>query len=114
MGAFMVETTYNKSKQQTAQYQCISTLSSDAADLNRSVALMSLPTVDEVARLLDHRSDSEVGGNEQRLQRRYGLNSLVPIYIRAFPEIRNYHGRMQILFWICRYAKKNSDIVRLA
>ena len=65
-------------------------------------------------RLLDRRKESEVGGNEIRLQKQYGLDNLVPVYIEAFPRIKNWAGRMHIMFWLRRYARSNPLVVEIA
>ena len=74
----------------------------------------SHPTVEEVCAALDHRLDSVVGGNEIELQRAYGLEKLVPVYVDALSRIRNSHGRIYILYWLQRYARTNERVVRAA
>jgi len=64
--------------------------------------------------LLDHRSESVVGANEIRLRQRFGLETLVPYYVEAFPRIRNYPGRLHILFWLQRFARTHPKVVELA
>ena len=70
------------------------------------------PTVGEVVEALDHRLESEVGGNEISLQRKYGLDALLPRYIEALPRIKHWPGRMHILYWIQRYARKDFRVVQ--
>lgn len=75
---------------------------------------MKSPSVDEILHLLDRRNESEVGGNEIRLQRKYGLDNLISVYIEAFPRIKNWAGRMHIMFWIRRYARSNPLVLEIA
>ena len=75
---------------------------------------MKSPSVDEVIRMLDRRNGSEVGANEIRLQKQYGLDNLVGAYVEAFSQIKNWAGRMHIMFWIRRYARSNPSVVEVA
>ena len=52
-----------------------------------SAAPRPAPTVEEVVDALDRRLESEVGGNEIRLQRKYGLDALMPVYLEALPKL---------------------------
>jgi len=71
-------------------------------------------SVQDVIRQLDRRTSSEVGTNHIALNKQYGLDSLIEPYIEAFPKIRNSAGRIEILFWVTRYAKENPLVVELA
>ena len=76
--------------------------------------MISNITVEEVVAKLDRRLASEVGGNHIRLQKEFGLENLVDVYIEAFRSIRNSAGRIEIMFWIARYSKVNHRVVKLA
>lgn len=64
--------------------------------------------------MLDLRDKSKVGGNEIQLQRKYGLKNLVAVYVDALPQIKNWPGRMHIMFWIQRYARSDRRVVEAA
>ncbi|MCG8590943.1 MAG: HEAT repeat domain-containing protein [Proteobacteria bacterium] len=76
--------------------------------------MSGVPSAEQVAALLDHRLESVVGSNEISLQRKFGLDALVPSYVGAFGKIRNYPGRMHILFWLQRFARSHPEVVELA
>ena len=71
-------------------------------------------SVDGVATLLDLANASDAASNEMSLQQEFGLTALVPYYIKAFYKIKNWPGRMNISFWLVRYAKTNPAIVEMA
>ena len=71
------------------------------------------PTLDEVIKALDCRTESEVGYNQILLHEKYDLNILVPFYVDAFPKIKSWIGRNYILYWVCRYARINPAVVNL-
>jgi hypothetical protein len=73
-----------------------------------------LPSVDEIVELFDDRSEAIVGANQIRLHQEYGLERLVPLYLQAFPRIRNWIGRKYVLFWTRRYARTVPEVVALA
>jgi len=72
------------------------------------------PSVDEVIRLLDRRNESEVGGNEIRLQKKYGLENLVAVYVGAFSRIKNWAGRMHIMFWLQGRGRGDDRVIEVA
>lgn len=72
------------------------------------------PTVEEVLGLLDQRNAADVGGNELLLQKKYGLDNLVSVYVEAFPQIKNWAGRMHIMFYLPRFARSNQQVVEVA
>lgn len=73
-----------------------------------------VPALEEVVRALDCRNESQTGHNQIVLHETYGLDILVPFYIAAFPKIKNWIGRKYIMFWICRYARRNAEVGKLA
>lgn len=44
----------------------------------------------------------------------YGLESLVPGFVAAYPRIRNATGRNSVLFWLVRFTRKYPEVVELA
>ena len=74
----------------------------------------NLPSVEEVTQLLDLKDEGQVARNESELQSKYGLTLLVPIYVQAFYKIKNWAGRMNITFWLARYARKYPDVIEMA
>lgn len=72
------------------------------------------PSVDEILKLLDLRIESEVGCNEIRLRKRYGLDNLISVYAEAVPQIKNWAGRMHIMFLLQGRARGNEKVVRVA
>jgi hypothetical protein len=74
---------------------------------------MNNPTLEEVVALLDNSNESIVGGNSIQLQAEFGLENLIPQYIEAFYRIRNWPGRMHIVHYLVRYAKKHPEIIEL-
>lgn len=72
------------------------------------------PTVAEVVRALDHRNEAETASNQILLHRKYGLRALVPLYVAAYPMIKNWIGRKYIMFYLGRYAREVPDVVKVA
>ena len=72
------------------------------------------PTVSEVLEKLDQRSESEAGGNDLRLKKKYGLKKLVSVYVEAFPQIKNWAGRMHIMYSLPQFARSDKQVVEVA
>ena len=75
---------------------------------------IEVPTIEEVLDLLDSPNEANVGGNEIRLKQKYGIENLIPVYVKAFPKIKNWPGRMYISFTLIPYVKINQDVFDLA
>lgn len=73
-----------------------------------------VPTDAELLSLLDCSTESETSGNFIRLERKYGVEALVPSLERIFPQIRRYGGRMNILFRLISYSRDRPSVVALA
>jgi hypothetical protein len=71
-------------------------------------------TIEEIANKLDRKLASEAGSNHIWLVKEFGLNNLVDSYVEAFPSIQNSAGRIEIMFWITRYARVNPKVANLA
>jgi len=71
-------------------------------------------TAELIAEKLDKRSASEVSANHIKLENEYRLDRLIEAYVEAFPSIRNSPGRIEIMFWVQRYARVNPRVVELA
>jgi hypothetical protein len=75
---------------------------------------MPLPSVDELVAIYSQGRGSDIGQSEQRLFQAFGLESLVPLLIKAFPHVRRSAGRASILFWLVRFARTQPAVVSLA
>jgi hypothetical protein len=75
---------------------------------------MPLPSVDELVAIYSQGRGSDIGQSEQRLFQAFGLESLVPLLIEAFPRVRRGDGRASILFWLVRFARTHPAVVSLA
>lgn len=71
-------------------------------------------SVNEIVSKLDRRKYSEAGGNQILLQQEFGLINLVEPYIKAFPLIKSSAGRIEIMYWLCRFSKVNPEVIKLA
>lgn len=69
---------------------------------------------DEVLATYSGLKGSELGQAQLRLFERHGLESLVPMLVAAYPKIARSEGRVAILFWLPRFARRRSDVVDLA
>jgi hypothetical protein len=75
---------------------------------------MQFPSIDELVAIYSQERASDVGQSESRLFYTYGLESLVPILVQAYPRIRRGSGRASILFWLVRFARTHPAVVSLA
>jgi hypothetical protein len=73
-----------------------------------------VPTTDAVVAAIDNKRQADSDEGTGRLLRKYDLKGLVPVFIAAYPRIKNSAGRNSILFWLIRFARKRPEVVELA
>ena len=85
--------------------------SNSTASLGYSMVSLSL---EQIILLLDHKEESIVGSNMILLRNKYGLEKLVPFYVKAFYKLKKSPARRDIAFWLVRFSKKHTEVVDMA
>ncbi len=72
------------------------------------------PTVNQIAAALDQKRRGDLGRAQTRLFNDYGVETLLPSLIAAFPRIKSWLGRNVILFELIRFARQRPEVLQLA
>ena len=76
--------------------------------------MRNVPTVQEIAEMLDAQPGSVAEANAILLEKQHPLDDLAPRYVEVFPRLRRYPGRMCILFRLIGFTRQNPAVVDLA
>ena len=74
--------------------------------------MKNLPEMQELCNLLDDKLFAE--RNSILLEQKYSLDDLATLYVKVFPKLRRYEGRMCILYRLVSYVRRDSKILDLA
>jgi hypothetical protein len=70
--------------------------------------------VDAVVAAIDQKRQADSDKGTGSLLRKHDLEALVPVFIAAYPRIKNWVGRNSVLFCLKRFARKRPEVVELA